>query len=95
MEVVSYGAIVPTTCSNNHVRKQFSATSFQLNDCDTDGLFSSSLWKIMKLPRKQTGKLTVCRPTVIGSADDQTRCSFDQRKHVKFVEFGFCALKMW
>ena len=37
---------------------------------------------------KQTGKLTVCRPTVIGSIDDQSRYSFDQRDHVKFVELG-------
>ena len=42
----------------------------------------------MKLPTKQTGKLTVCRPTVIGSNDDQSRYSFDQREHVKFVELG-------
>ena len=42
----------------------------------------------MKLPMKQTGKLTVCRPTVIGSIDDQSRHSFDQREHVKFVELG-------
>ena len=47
----------------------------------------------MKLPMKQTGKLTVCRPTVIGSIDDH---SFDQREHVKFVELGlFFTWKMW
>ena len=37
---------------------------------------------------KKTGKLTVCRPTLIGSIDDQSRYSFDQREHVKFVELG-------
>ena len=42
----------------------------------------------MKLPMKQTGKLTVCRPTVIGSIDDQSRYSFDQREHITFVELG-------
>ena len=50
----------------------------------------------MKLPMKQTGKLTVCRPTVIGSIDDQSRHSFDQREHVKFVELGlFFTWKVW